>query len=347
MRIKTSLLLIALLASHLGLCIASAQEVGSKVRLGAGGQESGSKSRIEPEFNTSCRLSNGVHVAFANKTEPPEAIDTVRFAWRSIETDGNDIIHRVFFDAKEGLFFGYDVKAEPVPNTKQIRIIVMPMSSEYERRFMYQAGSQTRSPHPDLKPSSIVQTQTAHLVNEGDLLAIDALINQRTGVKIIEIIKASLFEGIPLGGGSAKATRDFSLDDVELKVINYRLLVNGELIAGDKPTGGCSGAILWFYLPGRGRFIFSIRPHEGYDFQKIGVIENNKLSFAIGEDRFQWISSSPVLQINGPFNLWVLHDADYRPELDDLIGRPVVEGPPRAGLLMGAADKIEYILPKK
>jgi hypothetical protein len=322
-------------------------------------QESKSRGTTEPQFNASARLSNGIRVAFANKTEPPGAI---QFAASSIETEGSEIIHRVFIDKESGLFFGYDVKVEPVANTQQIQVSIMPMSASYEQRLRQRAAFRTRGVNSDFNSPSLFQTQAAQLLNDGDMLAIDALINQKTGVKIIEIIKAS-FEEIPLGGGSAKTdtdpARDFTLDNVELKVFNYRLLVNGEMVAGFGPTGGCSGAVVWFYLPERGRFIFSIKPHEGYDFQRIGMIENNKISFTADGEQYQWISSSPILGINGRFNLWVLRDRDYRPELDEQVaslmrGSSRLRGrgsstkeDTRPGLLMGAADKLGYLLPKK
>jgi hypothetical protein len=322
-------------------------------------QEARSWSWQRPQFNASARLSNGIRVAFAVQTEPPGAM---QFASSYIETEEGEGIHRVFIDKESGLFIGYDVKVEPVPNSRQIKVSIMPMSADYESRLRGRATFRRLGVNPDFKSPSLFQTQAAQLLNDGDMLAIDALVNQKTGVKIVEIIKAS-FEEIPLGGVSAKPeagpARDFSLDDVEMKMINYRLLVNGELVAGHGPTGGCSGSVIWFYLPERGRFIFSIRPHEGYDFQRAGQIENNKISFSVGGEQYEWISSSPVLGISGRFNLWMLRDPDYRPDLDEQVaslargsarlsdpGQGAKDGA-RPGLLMGAADKIEYLLPKR
>jgi hypothetical protein len=131
------------------------------------------------------------------------------------------------------------------------------------------------------------------------------------------------------------------------------------LIAGAKPTGGCSGAVIWFYVPGRGRFILSLRPHEGYDFQKMGVIENDQISFTVGTDQYQWISSAPVVLVGGRFGLWVLHDTDYRPELDrhaawlmrgrNRDGQSSSHGKETGGLgvVIGAADAVDFLLPKK
>ena len=111
--------------------------------------------------------------------------------------------------------------------------------------------------------------------------------------------------------------RDFTLDAVEMAVNEYRLLINGEVIAMGKPASNQSGALLWFYVTGRGRFIFSLVPREGYGFQKVGFIENNRIEFTLRGDRYEWISNVPVLPGGGTWNLWVLHDPRYTPPIDD------------------------------
>ena len=59
--------------------------------------------------------------------------------------------------------------------------------------------------------------------------------------------------------------------------------------------GGFVAPLPWFSVPGRGLFIISIQPHEGYDFQKIGVIEDNRISFTHGGDKYEWVSSLPMI----------------------------------------------------
>src|SRR5713226_6861483 len=162
MRIRTIIPLAVLVFSLLGLVVADGQETKSKVQA-------------EHQFNASCRLSNGIRVAFANETVPAGAI---QFSLSMVETQGSDVIHRVFMDESRGFFFGYDVKVEPVPNTKQIRVFILPMSAEYEQRLREQTTFRTRGVSPDFKSPSLFQNESAQLVNEGDVLAIDALVNQ-------------------------------------------------------------------------------------------------------------------------------------------------------------------------
>jgi len=70
---------------------------------------------------------------------------------------------------------------------------------------------------------------------------------------------------------------------------------------------------LWFYVPERGRFIFSLVPREGYSFEKIGILEGNKIEFVINGERYEWVSGVEILASGGVWNLWVLHDSRYTP----------------------------------
>jgi hypothetical protein len=33
-----------------------------------------------------------------------------------------------------------------------------------------------------------------------------------------------------------------------------------------------------------------------------------------GGDKYEWVSSEPVIAQGGKWNIWVLHDADYQPQ---------------------------------
>jgi hypothetical protein len=95
---------------------------------------------------------------------------------------------------------------------------------------------------------------------------------------------------------------------------DYSLLVNDRLIATGKSKTGAN-ALLWIYIPNRGRFIFSLFPREGYSFQKTGTVAGNKIEFTVDGQHYQWLSSAPILREDGVWNLWVLQDTHYSPLL--------------------------------
>jgi hypothetical protein len=211
--------------------------------------------------------------------------------------------------------FGYDLTVEPLSDFKQFKVAVGPLSPEFAERLRAGNNVAGRAARPLVNINTISRSTEAQLIDDGDAFALDLLVNQQTGVKIVDMVKVSfdrakLWESPP---GDQYPIRDFTLANVELGVRDYKLLVNDEQVAGGKPTRGCEGALIWFYVPGKGRFIFSLIPHRGYDFRKIGVIEDNKISFALGSDRYEWISSEPIVGNGGNWNVWVLVDSTYMP----------------------------------
>lgn len=258
-------------------------------------------------------LRNGAFVSFTTETVPDSSREPLSVLLEAEEK--TNLVHRVFVDDKNDMFFGYDLIVEPAPASKRrFRVSVAPLSSEYERGLRARKDFRAMRPHPSFNAASFSASIKPQLVTDGDTLALDVLLNPRTGAKVVDLIKISAddprLQEAPL---SANAARDFQLEDVPLKVGNYKLLVNDELIY--RAASGCAGAIIWFSHPARGRFVFSLTPHAGYDFRKVGTVEHNRIVFTWEGDRYEWVSSQPVVGSGGNWNLWVLHDPDHSPEL--------------------------------
>ena len=316
-------------------------------------------------------MRSGAFVQIATESVPPMPDVSLSF----IESEATpNLIHRVFVDKKDELYFGYELLVEPVAATRQFRVTVRPLSAEYEERLRARRAFQNRRLHPSYNASAF--DSRPQLIGDGDTFALDVLRNPRTGMKIVDFVTVShddpRFHSARTSEGPP---RDFSLSDVPLKVTNYNLLVNGE--SAWRSTGGCSGPLVWFSLAGRGRFIFSLTPRPGYDFKKVGTVEHNKISFAWGEDRYEWVSALPVVGTGGNWSLWVLHDPGYSFDLYDKPGGEAGEqsveqsirrvrrqqngraefgSPPetskpsrtkRVRVAIGAADEVERLLPKK
>lgn len=268
-------------------------------------------------------LSEGGFVAFNNETawadrdssalKPQETPGT--FEARALVEDGH-IIHRVLLDTGRNVVFGYDLFIEPQPGTKQFRIALNPLDARFADKLLGRSPTIQPSIKGRARISTLPQSAAPQTLDDGDSLALDLLVNPHTGVKIVDIVKVTFDRSTLWDPGPTAAPRDFSLDAVELTVRDYRLLINGEVLSAGKPASESSGALLWFYVSDRGRFIFSLVPRAGYQFQKVGIIENNKIEFTINGDRYEWISNAPVLPGGGTWNLWVLHDPKYTPLID-------------------------------
>jgi hypothetical protein len=249
--------------------------------------------------------------SFKTQTDPPNLAQPFSVMGQ-IEAN---IMHRVWVDKVAGIYFGYDLEIEPLGETKQFKVSIKPLSQEFTQRLERDGALRALSGRSaTLINSGLPLHLQPQIIDDGDTVALDVLVNRQTGVKFIDLVTISS-SGQPVEGLLSGPARDFSLSDVQLTMKNHQLLINSELVAGGSGVSSCSGELIYFYLRGRGRFVFSIRPYDGYNFQRLGEIQNNKLSFTLGQDHYEWISSTPVVGTGGTWNLWVLHQPDYKPDL--------------------------------
>src|ERR1700750_2764552 len=258
----------------------------------------------------SVALQSGAHVRIRTESDPPGAQDAPSNFVEAEEKP--NLVRRIFVDSKDELFFGYELLIERVGETKQFRVAVRPLSADYLRQRAWRPAFQKRRLHPSYNPAAF--TAAPQTIDDGDTFALDVLRNPRTGAKIVDVIQVSLSDA-----SDASATdepRDFALDDVYLQVKNYELLINGESVY--KSAGGSvSGPIVWLALRARGRFVFSLVPRPGYDFQKTARLEGNRISFEWGGEHCECVSREPVVGLGGNWNLWVMHDPNYSFDLFD------------------------------
>ena len=221
-----------------------------------------------------------------------------------------DRLHRLLVDAAGKYVFGYDLVIEADRATKQFKIVVKPLSVEIESKLPART-TETRAGRDLARISTVKRTSDPQVLEDGDSFALDLLINPNTGVKIVDFVKVS-FDRANLDN-PATLPRDFTLDAVALTVVEFRLLRDGNLVAAGKAKSNFGGPLLWCYIEGRGRFIFSLVPRDGYDFQKVGIIEGNRIEFTVKGEHYEWLSGSPILRDGGAWNIWVLHDPKYVP----------------------------------
>ena len=222
--------------------------------------------------------------------------------------DDNRVIHRVLADASGKYVFGYDLLIEAVVLSKTFTIAVAPLDSQIENNLLA-SGSKVQPAHIATLP----QAGEPEILDDGDSFALDLLVNQKTGVKIVDLVKVSFDRSNLWDDNPRNLPRDFTLDAVPLRVIDFRLLVDGNLVAAGKPGTKFAGALIWCYVEGQGRFIFSLVPREGYEFQKAGIIEDQRIEFTFKGKHYEWLSSEPILASGGTWNLWMLHDPSYVP----------------------------------
>ena len=261
-------------------------------------------------------LAEGGFVAFKSETSWTDAKTASTELQRGLSVlnsqavlDDRHIIHRVLEDNAGRFIFGYDLWVAPNPAARQFKIEVRPLDRQFESKLR---AEKTNGEQPELV-STFPQSTAPQMLDDGDAFSLDLLVNQNTGVKIVDVVKVTFNRANLWDTNPRMLPRDFTLDAVEMAVKDYRLLVDGNAVAAVKSANGCTGALLWFYVQDRGRFIFSLAPRAGYEFQKVGIIDDNRIEFTVNGARYEWLSSSPILPGGGTWNLWVLHDPKYAP----------------------------------
>lgn len=263
-------------------------------------------------------LADGGFVAFKSETAwtdkkkvSPEMQGVPPVLGAQALADENRIIHRVLKDDGGRFVFGYDLLVTPDPAAKQFKIVVRPLDPQFEIKLRAGNSSEGEPPQSEVI-STFPKSTEPQTLEDGDAFSLDLLVNQNTGVKIIDVVRVAFDRSKIPDHNPTVSPRDFAVDAVELVVRDYRLLVNGSVVSVSKSTKTLNGTLLWFYVPDHGRFIVSLVPRERYEFQKVGIIDDNRIEFTVRDNQYEWLSSSPILQ-PGTWNLWVLHDPNYTP----------------------------------
>jgi len=245
------------------------------------------------------QLANGGFVAF--RSELPNSDSLTASLYAQAFAGENRIIHRVLTDAQQNVVFGYDLWISADPLTKKFSVAVLPADEAFRRSFLKGAFA------------TFPKSTTPQTLDDGDAVSLELLVNHDSGAKIVDVVSVT-FDRTRLRENHLESVpKDFTLEAVALGVKHYSLLLNGNEVSKSKSSIGCTGALLWLYIPERGRFIFSLVPREGYDFEKIAVLDENRIAFTIDDEHYEWVSSDSILPSGGTWNLWVLRDANYTP----------------------------------
>jgi len=219
-------------------------------------------------------LPDGGFVAFKSETAltgGPAAFAGARIPQGDFRaqafTGDKGVIHRVLADATGKYVFGYDLLIEAVPVSKTFTIAVAPLDSQVEHKLLTEGSSLQLTGIATLPEAAEPQ-----ILDDGDSFALDLLVNQKAGVKIVDFVKVSFDRSNLWDDNPRDLPKDFTLDAVPLRVIDFRLLIDGNLVAAGKPGTIFTGALIWCYVEGKGRFIFSLVPREGYQVQRVVII---------------------------------------------------------------------------
>ena len=283
------------------------------------------------------QFGNGITVAIKTETVPPNNSDSLGNIYTSDTTSSDNVVHRIMTDMKNKIYFGYDVVIEKQGETDKFRVSIKPLSKSPDQLLRRNTASVGNMPdYSSFTARSLPKYPEAVILEDGDTITLDILENPQTRAKISDIIKiTSKSQKFFNYFSDREKAKDFTINDVDLRFDQPEILINGEK---SKFNGGASGNFVWVFIYGKGRFIFSFAPQPGYNFQKTGMILDNKIVFDYNGESYEFINNSPVLGTGGKWNLWVMFDQNYQPSNGVS---------PKSPYAFGAADKIEYIFDNK
>jgi hypothetical protein len=258
-------------------------------------------------------LDNGTTVLIKTQMTPPG--DSKSSLGNIYSSNSGEVVHRIMTDKENKIYFGYDLLVKKQEKSEKFKVSFKPLSkkpSDFGKNNTKVNGFNYYSQFEDFKEKKLPNYPKDIIVEDGDTITLDLLENPKTNTKISDLIKI-VYKSSDFGyqfiteDGSAK---DFSLEDVMLRIVRPEISINDKKYT----TGGSvAGNINWIYIHGKGRFIFSFMQQPEFNFQKIGIIQDNKISFEYNGDKYQFISESPILGQGGKWNLWVMHDPTYQP----------------------------------
>lgn len=278
-------------------------------------------------LTASAGMSNGTVVRFRTFSEPP-GLSLAATAWDSAVSVRGNTAHRFLVDSKKGLYFGYDVQVDPVVGRAEFLVAIRPLSMRWEE-LRSRRGATVLSL---VQPRSYPGIQS---VGGGDRISVTVLVNNATGQTIVDEIQVSSAARPPADTVESQASRrDYTLDDVQLRLVRPTLHINGTA-AREWPNLNLTGSIFWFTLLDQSRVVLSLTPHLGYDFKKEGYIASDTLVVTLNSVEYKVQSAETILP--GSWNLYVFHDRS-----------PLAPGTanPEA-IIFGVANSVESLLPRQ
>jgi len=209
-----------------------------------------------------------------------------------------DRVSRMIQNPRDKVWFGYDVA----------------VSGSAETGFILTFGPPTGPAPNGTTPAPIRKYPPAQTIHDGDIVAIDLMVNADGTEKLtdyVQVISPAREPHLAVSTTTAEP-RDFALDDgpVNYNVRDFAVLRGGQLLSSAGFTGK-PGATFWIAFPNQGRYILSLVPHEG--FTKSGAIRDNVISFDSGGQPCEIRFLTAIAGAGKAWNLYVMHDLNYRP----------------------------------
>src|SRR5579862_365203 len=252
------------------------------------------------------------------------------------------IAHRFFFDDAHHLMLGYDLLIETLPQANVFRVSFLGLGIGVLDLPALGPGHPRADTEGQWRRITIAKLPPPRMSSVGDVISVDVWTAPDTRQKILDdihldsilaytITRTAAPPGLVAETAKAKAAamrsgtarqslaqptgppHDYSPQDAEMRIEQPRLTLNGkEQSTFTSGTLTAAGPLVWFYLPGRGRYVLSLVARPDLDFAKAGDIRAGTVSFTLGNDSIK-LECQRLIAGPAPYNLYVSHDSQWEP----------------------------------
>jgi len=263
-------------------------------------------------------------------------------SYHGLSGGGNTYFTRIFVDRDERQYFGYEVALEQRSTGEYLMTFGQPGMTPMEAAIEGTTRGTLEIQDWALRSTGLPEPKIVH---ESDKINVELTLDPAAGLKVVDEITIEAYTAsFPRPGGlptsrvrvvpSVEGTaRDFTAADAEMTLAAPRVMINGTLqqaqrtipppgipnavVAGQPPIASVAqrstGALLWLYLPGRGRYILSLVPRPELDFKVAGEFRGGKAEFTVGTDLISLESNNEIAPGHAPYRLYILLDPLWEP----------------------------------
>jgi hypothetical protein len=247
------------------------------------------------------------------------------------------LVQRYVFDTQLKLYTGYDVLFEPNLDRDTYLLTFRPLSigvDEFAARLANLPLDPGNNPRQWTfqAPARYLQPRQATAL---ETIAVDlSTANQRVGDQItdqITMMRGPKWVALALeyqprwkspqpAAAPGEAGIFDPAKDARMTLLEPRVRIDGNSAWQHSPVTwyvANGRELVWFYLPGRGRYILSIFAHADLGFVKAGEVQGDSASFTSEGEVITLENSMPIASGYAPHSLYVLHQPEYSPASAD------------------------------
>ncbi|HEY1754727.1 MAG TPA: hypothetical protein VGG72_04990 [Bryobacteraceae bacterium] len=252
------------------------------------------------------------------------------------------LAHRYFYDDAHNVFVGYDLLLQPQPQPDTFRASFLELGMGAVELPSLGPGKPRAENPGEWKKLEPAEYPAPQIVHAGDVIAIDVWVAPDTRQRLIDNVRidSMLTDAIaqaaqpqlqvraglvrsaiaPAAAVPARPAptvagpaREFSTADAEMRIAQFRISVNGTPETPPKSATASTGALVWFSLPNRGRYVLSLAPHPALGFSQAGEIRGGVATFTLDGATIQLECPTAIAPGYSAYNLYVMHDPQWQP----------------------------------